>query len=349
MSVHVTRLGAHLRARGWTVRTLAAGRRCPREARPDAFLGNSPWRHVRAARRFEGVVHVHHRIGLLTSILCSLARRGGHPLVLTVHGEPRNMLTRRPGPDRFLLRAARAADRVVAVNDHVLEVLRSRVALRDALVLPAYLPPTPDDIDRAAPEARRWLDAGELPLVSVTVYRVLPPPYGYRDIYGLSVVTAALERLAPPRRLRLAVLLSMEPTRRERDYLEVQLRAQRQVLGEGGVAVFTGIGALPVLARSAAFLRPTLCDGDSLAVRESLELGVPVIASDAVRRPAGAVLFRCGDPEDLARALREVLGRGAPRARTGFPRPSELPSVERIYDGLPASALNRPGAGDRGD
>jgi glycosyltransferase involved in cell wall biosynthesis len=347
MSVHVLRLRAHLSARGFRVRTLAAGRSLPRETHPDAFLGNSPWRHARAGRQFDGVVHVHHRIGLLTSILCSRARRGGHPLVLTIHGEPRNMFTRRPGPDRFLLAAVRAADRVVAVNDHVLEALRSHVPLRDALVLPAYLPPTPDEVARAAPEVRRWLDAGEQPVVSMTVYRVLPPPYDHRDIYGLSVVSAALERLPPPAlRLRLAILLSMKPTHREQAYLDEQLRLLRSSLGENAVAVFTGVGAPSVVVRSAAFLRPTLCDGDSLTVREALELGVPVVASDAVRRPAGAALFRSGDAEDLSRALREVLERGgAPRVTPG-PRASRAHhSIERIYDGLPAPVARRAGSG----
>lgn len=39
-------------------------------------------------------------------------------------------------------------------------------------------------------------------------------------------------------------------------------------------------------------LRTTTTDGDSLSVREAIELGVPVIASDVVSRPVGAKLYK---------------------------------------------------------
>lgn len=62
----------------------------------------------------------------------------------------------------------------------------------------------------------------------------------------------------------------------------------------------------PALARSSALLRPTNTDGDAVSVREALWLGVPVIASDVVVRPAGTVLFRNRDAESLWEATRCV-------------------------------------------
>jgi glycosyltransferase involved in cell wall biosynthesis len=56
---------------------------------------------------------------------------------------------------------------------------------------------------------------------------------------------------------------------------------------------------LALISACDVFLRPTLEDGDSISVREALALGVPVVASRAGARPAGAILFQPGDAEDL--------------------------------------------------
>ena len=52
-------------------------------------------------------------------------------------------------------------------------------------------------------------------------------------------------------------------------------------------------------------MRSTFADGDAITVREALDLGIPVVASDVVARPPGAVLFTTGDEADLSRKLIE--------------------------------------------
>jgi glycosyltransferase involved in cell wall biosynthesis len=52
--------------------------------------------------------------------------------------------------------------------------------------------------------------------------------------------------------------------------------------------------------RSDILLRPTLTDGDSLVVREALDQGTCVIASDIVNRPHGVILFKSEDVADLS-------------------------------------------------
>lgn len=50
-------------------------------------------------------------------------------------------------------------------------------------------------------------------------------------------------------------------------------------------------------------LRPTRTDGDALSIRESLFLGVPVVASDCVERPVGVTLFESGNAVSLAESI----------------------------------------------
>ena len=89
----------------------------------------------------------------------------------------------------------------------------------------------------------------------------------------------------------------------------------------------------PALARSSVLLRPTNTDGDAVSVREALWLGVPVIASDVVERPAGTELFRTRDAESLWQAtLRVCSDLPAARARlAGAARSDGFESLLAVY------------------
>ena len=60
------------------------------------------------------------------------------------------------------------------------------------------------------------------------------------------------------------------------------------------------------------FLRTTLYDGDSVAVREALHLGTPVVATDNGMRPEGVRLFPVGNLDALCDRIEQALGRTAP-------------------------------------
>jgi glycogen synthase len=72
---------------------------------------------------------------------------------------------------------------------------------------------------------------------------------------------------------------------------------------------------LALMRASDVVVRSTFADGDAITVREALDIGVPVVASDVVPRPAGTVLFLTGDPVDLSRNLTQVIEQGAPRQK----------------------------------
>ncbi len=65
-----------------------------------------------------------------------------------------------------------------------------------------------------------------------------------------------------------------------------------------------------LLARSDAFLRSTLVDGDSMSVREALSLGLPTVASDTPFRPEGVILYRKGEVPDMMEKLEAALSAG---------------------------------------
>lgn len=63
------------------------------------------------------------------------------------------------------------------------------------------------------------------------------------------------------------------------------------------------------LRQSDVFVRPSRSDGDSIAIREALAIGLPVVASSVGYRPAGVTVFRTEDHRDLADSLMAALSK----------------------------------------
>jgi glycosyltransferase involved in cell wall biosynthesis len=72
---------------------------------------------------------------------------------------------------------------------------------------------------------------------------------------------------------------------------------------------------LRAIASSDLLLRTTLYDGDSIAVREALHFGTPVIAADNGMRPEGVHLIAPGNIAALCEAIEQDVGGGRPIAR----------------------------------
>ena len=86
---------------------------------------------------------------------------------------------------------------------------------------------------------------------------------------------------------------------------------------------------LRIMSLSDMLLRTTLHDGDSIAVREALHFGLPVIATDNGMRPAGAILIPVADQAALCRAIRSTLDQ--PRIRQTSPG-AETSNLRRVID-----------------
>jgi len=88
--------------------------------------------------------------------------------------------------------------------------------------------------------------------------------------------------------------------------------AQLQSLaGEDKEAIFWQLGGIANMAslwnQTDVYVRPTSTDGDSLSVREALEAGAQVVASDVVKRPSGTIVYRHGILEEAAEKIVSAL------------------------------------------
>lgn len=153
-----------------------------------------------------------------------------------------------------------------------------------------------------------------------------PALFNGKDIYGFDLLLKAYENSSSQNQ----VLLLLDPM----GTMESIYRPEVDLLNKMGKAVIyltDDIDFSSLTEFLSAYIRPTITDGDSIAIREALNAGVKVIASDCVERPKGVHLFKSGDIASLTSVLENV--NPAPNV-TRDGQPDFAKKVLDLYRGL---------------
>ena len=231
-----------------------------------------------------------------------LGRAAGRKVVMSfVGGAFREFTGSLDTVRRGIVRATlRSASGLVACNPEIEDALKALAPGRRVVRITNGFPLPPGSDAPLPGEVERFV-ADHSPVVCTT--GAAAPEYGFE---------AAFEALAELARSRPRIGLVVVLTRYGTPEHEATLARAASSDGLAGRVLMAR--DLPdftaLLARSDAFLRCTLVDGDSMSVREALSLGVPAVASDTPYRPEGTVLFRKGDARDMAERLGEALAAG---------------------------------------
>jgi len=278
------------------------------------FRGNAVFRILNliiSLRRFSMVryriVHIHvtalekfRYVGIPILLVCRSFKK-----VLTIHGGDfievygkSNFLRR-----RLIRYLVSKFDKIITVNNKQKELLIAKfgIAPQKIIMIPAFLPPLPDgnftlseNTDLIVEVTKLKSKFDKLGLVAGYIL----PIYGFHDV---------LDALISVRKLGVKLgLIFVFYTESDRKYESQLIERVNEI---PGVLILRDIkpeAFIEVLRYCDVFIRPTYLDGDSIALREAIYLGKQVIASDCVERPDGCVLFKLGDPDDLARKLVDV-------------------------------------------
>ena len=257
------------------------------------------------------------------AVLCSLIP--GKKVVLTLHSGGFPSSPAGLGLNRFKPRALalRRLDRVIAVNPEMVRffekcgVPSSRVRL-----IHPYPPVELREENRLTPELAAFFEAHDPVLVSVGG---LEPEY---DIPLQVDALGALRQTFPRAGLVIVGGGSLE--------LELQKDVKHRPYGHdillcGDVPHAVTLSAI---RRAQVLLRTTLYDGDSIAIREALQLGTPVIATDNGMRPGGVTLIPTGSVARLKSAITKCLREPRQTAMAQSAGENNLQQVLRVYTEL---------------
>lgn len=117
--------------------------------------------------------------------------------------------------------------------------------------------------------------------------------------------------------------------------LDEEIRKECNGLAYSGHILLNGDLAhgatLQAMQSSDIMLRTTWYDGDAISVREALQLGVPVIASDNGMRPAGTHLIPARDLDALVAAVEKIINNPPPRIPIASESKRNLEEVLMVY------------------
>ncbi len=141
----------------------------------------------------------------------------------------------------------------------------------------------------------------------VTIHQPLIVTVGAMErVYGVDVLVRSipiLKKRYPTLGVIIIAYKSINPVyKAEIELLISELKLSNQFILP---MVLSNVQAVVKLAD--VFVRPTMSDGDSIAVREAASLGIPVVASDVGFRPAGVMLFPVGNFVQLAMRIIDAL------------------------------------------
>ena len=236
---------------------------------------------------------------------------------MTLHSGKMPEFIRNSAQHRMWARAALSRFRNVIVVSDAMRVSIQSLLMPDTHlhVLPAFLP--------------SMLKVGQLPkaLEEVKAQRwpLLAMAHHPSSVYGTDVALLAIERMRG--RFPEIGLVLFGPQSDDAKSLPGRARQglPPHIIPLGSIE---HASALAVIRECDVFLRPTRIDGDSISVREALSLGVRCVASNAVVRPSGTVLFESGNAESLAEAILRALS-SRPRAIKGVDAEAGLMELYR--------------------
>jgi glycosyltransferase involved in cell wall biosynthesis len=280
----------------------------PRAPKSDAYIKISGaldlvrqlGRHVWNGWSLQVHTNGHNSKSWAIALVCGVAGQFGPGAALTLHsGIAPAYIRSAPKWMRGVIRfACRRYSEVICVNSEIAAAVGGLGLRAERIqITPAFLPIEVPDV--AVPrEIEDWMRKHS-PVITSTMF--------FRPEYGFELLVNAVERL---KQTYPTVGCLVMGTGEDRE------QASALVANKGLSDAIALCGdlhhelCLVLMARSAAFVRPTFRDGDSISVREAVALGVPVVASNVGTRPDGVRLFEAGDVDGLVERLDGVLREG---------------------------------------
>jgi glycosyltransferase involved in cell wall biosynthesis len=314
VSVHIQRLHRRLAnlgvvSRVYCQRSSAAGLRGEGVVPVHLRFSWYGWVLEHAWRCRATIVHFHDGWHWAPAAVAMLLR--GRTVVMTLHNQRAagEMWQRTSWPGRWVSRRLLRHRRVwwVAVSQEVKRQLVDKgIPAERITVAPAYIPPGRGATASTLPEYVRDFLGAHAPVLSSYGWKLIVDAQGV-DLYGFDQCIEAIRALrAEFPTIGLAISL---PQIADAGYFrDLRARVAAARLEEHVLFITEPLDDVHRLWQASdVHVRATNTDGDAVAVREALELRVPVVASDASTRPPGTVLFKTRDLESLVGAVREVL------------------------------------------
>lgn len=249
------------------------------------------------------LIYIHSGVNILRYFHLFIGCLTFKKMILTLHSYP---YTKKPVlkfMDEFFFKKA---DVIFVVNSEIL----SRLSLppEKCVIRSAFIPPKMDTEPNLPNALVDWIDDRKSKgkkIICANAWQL--KIFNNQDLYGLDICIEVTRQLIENgAEISFAFIVSSLDENKNM-FLDYQKIIENSGIKENFLLFNESISFVRLIECSDIVLRPTNTDGDALTVREALFLGKKVIASDAVKRPAGTVTFKSRDVADLNRKISEMI------------------------------------------
>ncbi len=256
---------------------------------------NRIWEFVRLLFAERRIIHSQFTNIYMLLLLYIFGRR--HPLVMTLHNRRLVLLD---GWKRKLVNRLFRRARYIVYNDaSYTPALQEKydIDASKVVILPTYISPSKDEFKGLTPDIEEFCNKHEY-IISANASYLIKNVYG--DVYGLDQIIELMDRLVNKATIDVGLLFCVSDIKNDIYYKECIAKIHSLALDDNfHFVINSDVNGFEVWERSDLFLRPTMSDMEGVSVKEALEFGTPVVASDVCVRPSEAVLYKKGDVDDL--------------------------------------------------
>jgi hypothetical protein len=254
------------------------------------------------------IIHLHEKNWYIVAIICFIAKAHKSKVILTVHS-----FREEPFEFNFIKKFAfkysiKNLDYLISVGENEKNKLIKYGCKTDKIYLiPAYIHPEYEKNDDLLIPNYTWEFINNKSFIICANASKLSF-YNNEDLYGLDMCVELCYKLKIKYKDKKIGFIFCLPDVGDYEYYEkVQKRTNELKINNEFLLVNEKIPLYPILKKSNLFIRPTNTDGDAVSIREALYYKVPAIASDVVKRPEDAVLFKSRDMDDLYNKTVDVI------------------------------------------
>jgi len=206
----------------------------------------------------------------------------------------------------LVINSFKHADFVICVNPKGRDLLVSKGIKPDRVdVIPTFIPPIVKEEDIAEIPKGVWdfIDSHN-PVISANAFKI--SFYNNQDLYGIDMcidLCANLKRYYP----KIGFVFCLPDIGDYEYFNKMKQRIAEKGIENNFLFITRQYQFYPFLMKSDVFVRPTNTDGDAVSLREALYFKIPSVASDAVPRPEGTIVFKSRDVNDFTLKVKDVL------------------------------------------
>lgn len=266
------------------------------------------WKRINEVKPYR-VVHSHSSLEdmFLLWIIKNICKKS---LVITVHNSMQEEFYRSTNRVNkfFMKRLAKQNIVWIAVSEKAKnEMLKLPLRFKNEIhVIPAYIPVEENCFLPLSDEMQLYLESHSKNIVFYARSFML---HNGIDVYGFdAVLTMYANILKDYNDVGLLLCLAEDSDIPKLETLHSKAKSLRV-----DDKLFWQIGAIDNMQtlwrQTDIYVRPTNTDGDSLAIREALDMGVKVVASNVCYRPEGTITYQYGNDTDLYEKIKDELGK----------------------------------------